>query len=401
MSSFTSIMPQSQVSISGSYSINNNSSKSKPVVELTLGQLAQGVRAAMSRKLVNIQLYWSEYFQGEWSVRESGGFSTSVTAWVPLDFDNMSVFIHATKEFEEGEERAVKIHLGDTGGAVNLAFRVVSRNSRPESASRQAPPPMPYNTPKVQANRYAGDGAFKVTFVDRIETVNNNASKPALPTAHDILKQGKQFTLLPCANTITLGTEEIAALVTPVFYQDNQSNTFFVEPTFKEKTIEEWQEWVTRRPEPEVDWNLPDWWQKLPLEPMLPKYKPPKTVHPDDPIWQSEIDPRARFELTSKQDWLANPATVVQFEGELIGPVGQAGLAVRPSFEGADALDGGAPAIGVNAGSAVAPDSTVVAVETNALASAGLTPVAGGLNVIGSNGLNSALLKNVNTFKRF
>ena len=396
MKNFTTTLQKSELLIGGSTSVGKNSSelKSKPAMELTLGQLAQGVRAAMSRKLVTVQLYWSEYFQGEWSVRESGGFSAALTAWVPLDFDSAAVFIHATKDFENGEERAVKIHLG---GAINQAFRVVSRNSRPEPASRQAAPGMPYNAPRVQANRYAGNGAFKITFVDRIETIDGNASKPSLPTAHDILKQGGGFTLLPCANTITLGTPEIAALVTPVFYQDNQSNTFFIEPTFKEKTIEEWQEWVTRTPEPEVDWDLPDWWKNLPLEPMLPKYKLPKTVHPDDPIWRPEIDPRARFELASKQDWLANPATAVQFEGELIGPLGRAGVAVQDSFEAA----GTAPAININAGSAIAPDRTVVAVETNALASAGLTTGTGGLNVVGSNGLNSALLKNVNTLKKF
>lgn len=379
----------------GGASSNQKSGKSKPLVEQSLGQVAQAVRSATSRKLVNAQLHWSEYFQGEWSVRESGGFSASLTASVPLDFDSASVFIHATREFEDGEERAVRIHLG---GAINRAFRVVSRNSRPEYTGRLAPPGMPYNAPTVQANRYAGSGAFKVTFVDRIETVDDQPGQPPLPTAHDILVQGDRFTLLPCANAITLGTPEMAALVTPLFYQDNRSNTFFIEPAFREKTIEEWQEWVARTPEPEVDWDLPDWWRHLPLEPMLPKYKPPKTIKPDDPIWQTEIDPRARFAPKSKPDWLANPATAVHFEGELIGPAGRAGLAVRPALEAAGAPDGGA--VNINAGSAIAPETAVVAVEANALAAAGLATAAGGLNVIGSNGLNSALLKNVNTLKR-
>ncbi len=396
MKNLASALQESEMLIGGG-SIGQNSSKltSKPAVELTLGQLTQGARAAMSHKLVYVQLYWSEYFQGEWSVRESGGFSAAMTARVPLDFDSASVFIHATRDFADGEEGAVRIHLG---GAIDSAFRVASRNSRPESAGRLAAPAMPYNAPRVQANRYAGSGAFKITFVDRIETEVGGAGKPPLPTAHDILKQGGGFTLLPCANTLSLGTPEIAALVAPVFYQDNQSNTFFIEPAFKEKTIEEWLEWVPRAPEPEVDWDLPDWWKALPLEPLLPKYKLPLTVRPDDPIWRPEIDPRARFELVSKQDWLANPATAVQFEGELIGPLGRAGVAVQDTLAAADGLAG---AIAVNAGSAIAPDKAVVAVETNALASAGLATAAGGLNVIGSNGLNSALLKNVSTFKKF
>jgi hypothetical protein len=104
----------------------------------------------------------------------------------------------------------------------------------------------------VQANRYGGNGALKVTFAQRIETEDGKNPRPT-PATPDILQAGDQFTLLPCANTITLGSTEIASLVMPIFYQDNYSNTFYVEPTFKEKTIEEWQEWVTRAPEREVE----------------------------------------------------------------------------------------------------------------------------------------------------
>ena len=198
--------------------------------------------------------------------------------------------------------------------------------------------------------------------------------------------------------TVSLGTPEIAALVTPVFYQDDRSNTFFVEPTFKERTIEEWQEWVTRTPKPQVEWDHPDWWDKLDIKPLVPRQKLPIPVDPDDPIWRTEIDPRARFEMTDRQDWLANSATVVQFDGELVGPTGRAGLAMQPAAA-AGAVDGAAPAITVNAGSAIAPDQAVVAVDTMTLASTGLTQGVAGLNIIGGAGLNSALLKNVDALK--
>ena len=59
-----------------------------------------------------MQLHWSEYFQGEWSVRESGGYSASLTASVPFNFDSAEVFIHATKDYDGGEERGVRIHFG-------------------------------------------------------------------------------------------------------------------------------------------------------------------------------------------------------------------------------------------------------------------------------------------------
>lgn len=367
----------------------SKSNSSQKLVDMSLGGLASVVRSAASKKIVDVQLHWSEYFQGEWSTRESGGFSASLSASVPFDFNSDSVFIHASKEFENGEERAALVHLG---GAINRAFRVVSRNSRPERASRQSPPLMPYNAPGVQANRYTGAGAFKVTFAQRIETEDGKAPKTTMATP-SILQQGGAFTLLPCANAIALGGDEIASLVTPVFYQDNLAQTFFVEPALKEKTIEEWQEWVTRTPEPEVEWDAPNWWKELRIEPMIPKYKIPKPIDPGNPVWQNEIDPRARFDLTSRQDWIANQSTVVQFDGELIGPRGRAGLAVLPSAE-AGAADGAA-SINVNAGSALAPGSAIVATQKNALESAGLNQAAGGLNVIGGGGLNSALLKNV------
>lgn len=366
----------------------------KNLTELSLGQLAGGVRSAMTRKLVKVQLHWSEYFQGEWSVRESGGYSASLIKNVSLDFDSATVFIHATKEFEGNEERGVRIHLG---GAINQAFRVVSRNSRPTRDSRGMPPPMPYNAPDILANRYGGSGAFKVTFNQRIETEEGKDPK-VTPATPSILQEGGDFTILPCANTISLGTSEVASLVSPFFYQDDRSNTFFVRPTFKEKTIEEWQEWVTRTPQPEAEWDRPDWWDKLDIKPLVPKPKLPIPVRPEDPMWKTQIDPRARFELTPRQDWLVNPQTLVQLDGELVGPAGRSGLTVQP-VERMSALEEAAPAITVNAGSAISSGTGLVATDTMALAAAGLTLGGAGLNIIGGTGLNSALLKNANRAK--
>jgi hypothetical protein len=375
----------------------SKSATPKNLAEMTLNQLSGGLHAAVTTKLVKVQLHWSEHVHGEWSVRQSGGYDASLVQQVPLYFDNSKVFIHATRTFddENGDELGVKIHLG---GDIKQAFHVVSRNSRPTKANREAPPPMPYNAPKVQANRYGGEGAFKVTFVQRIET--ENSDKPKItPVTPDILQQGGKFTLLPCANAITLGTAEIASLVTPLFYQDDRANSFFIEPTFKETTVEEWTDWVAPTRVPEVEWDKSDWWDKLHVMPMQPKTRIPVPVNPGDPIWQIRIDPRARFALTSQEDWLANPATVMDFGGELVGPAGHAGLAVKSALEAS--IEGtAATAVTVNAGSALAPGNSVVTVDSIALAGSGLGGATGGLNVVGGSGLNSALLKNVNTLKR-
>jgi hypothetical protein len=375
---------------------NKKNPAAMKLTELSLGKLAVAVRSSMAQKLVKVQLHWSEYFQGEWSVRESGGFSASLNRKVPLDFESASVFIHATKEFEKGEERSVKIHLG---GAINQAFQVVSRNCRPIRATRETPPAMPYNASQVQANRYRGSGAFKVTFTQRIETEAGKPPKTATATP-SILQQGTGFTVLPCANPISLATPEVAPLVTPLFYQDEHSNTFFVQPEFKEKTIEEWQEWVTRTPEPEVDWDRPDWWDKIVVKPLVPELTVPVPVNPDDPLWQTKIDPRARFQMAAGQDWLANPQTVVQFDGELVGAAGRAGLAIQPSFA-ESSLDTTTPAISVAAGSALRPGEGIFIADITTLAAAGISQGDAGINIVGAGGLNSALLKNLSGFRSF
>ena len=73
----------------------------------------------------------------------------------------------------------------------------------------------------------------------------------------------------------------------PVFYQDN-AHTFFVEPSVTERTIEEWQEWVTRTPQPEPGWQKPDWWKDIVVVPEMPR----KWPIPDP------RDPASAFRLT-------------------------------------------------------------------------------------------------------
>jgi hypothetical protein len=374
--------------------------KTLTLAEMSVGQLAGAVRSSVAEKLVNVQLHWSEYFQGAWSMRESGEFNASLLEFVPLEFNSSTALIHASVEYDEdGEERAVKIHLG---GAINHAFRVVSRNSRPETAPCGTPPPMPYATNQVVANRYAGSGNLKVKFTQTTTTVDGKKTVPA-PVTQEILKQSSAFTLLSCSGTAGLGLEgradaenlELASLVAPVFYQDGFSNTFFVEPTFKERTIEEWEDWVSPTQEPETQQDDPGWWDHLPLKSLVPKYKVPVAVNPDDPIWRAPIDSRARFGLLENRDWLANPGTVLHFDDALVGPTGRAELAVKAVNESAG--NAGAPALNVNAGSAIAPGTAVVTAAPNALAAAGLSVAAGSINVVGSSGLNSALLGNART----
>jgi hypothetical protein len=311
---------------------------------------------------------------------------------VSLNFDNKSVFIHVSKEpYENGEERGVYINLG---GAINKAFYLAGRNSTPETASHKSEPAMPYSKSDVRANRYSGSGALTVEFKRRITT---EAGKLAVDTVEtpSILEQGDEYTLLPCDNNITLGSPEIASLVKPLFYQDN-AHTLFIEPNVSERTIEEWPEWVTRTPQPEQYQQWPDWWKGIVVEPAIPIQKWPIPIDPRGPTW----GPDSRINVNTEQDWLVNPGTGLLFDGELIAPRGRAQVAVLSSVEAAGALARGGLPVNVHAGSGLAPGRTVVAVAGDALDQAGLIQAAGGLNVVGSSGFNSALAQNFDALNR-
>jgi len=337
---------------------------------------------------------------------------------VPLSFDYKSVFIHVSKEpYENGEERGVYINLGDP---INQAFYVAGRNSTPEKASHSAAPAMPYSNSGVHATRYTGSGPLKVTFKRRITT--EDGKLPVEPTeTPSILGQGGGYTLLPCDNDIEIGSPtrealdsddpvvvadaierglpEIASLMKPLFYQDN-AHTLFVEPNVEERTIEEWQEWVTRTPQPEPEW-VP--WDRLDefVKPMIPKLELPIPIDPDDLIWRlPPVDRDSRITVKPGQDWLVNPATGLLFEGELIGPGGKAGMAVLPSTELAGAIAEGGTPVNVHAGSGLVSGSTVVALAGEALDQAGLSQTADTLNIVGSSGFNSALAQNFDALNR-
>ncbi|MEJ7870614.1 MAG: neuraminidase-like domain-containing protein [Rubrobacteraceae bacterium] len=426
---------------------DNSDRKFDPTKEITI--------STDVRRKVDVQLHWSEYLQGEWSTRESSGFMpVMVKTWIPphwerpkvgdtrpiasngyvwveatessapltvsLSFDYKSVFIHVSKEpFENGEVRGVYVNLGDP---INQAFYLAGRNSILEKASYSAAPAMPYSNSGVHASRYSGSGPLQVTFKRRVITEDGKAPVGP-PETPSILGQGGSYgsyTLLPCDNDIEIGAPtresldaddpamvadaierglpEIASLMKPLFYQDN-AHTLFVEPNVEERTIEEWQEWVTRTPQPEPEW-VP--WDRLEefVKPMIPKLDLPILIYPDDPIWHLSANLDSRITVKPGQDWLVNPATGLLFEGELIGPGGKAGMAVLSSTELAGAIAEGGTPVNVHAGSGLASGSTVVALASDALDRAGLAQTTGTLNIVGGSGFNSALAQNFNALNR-
>ncbi|WP_068819221.1 neuraminidase-like domain-containing protein [Phormidesmis priestleyi] len=344
------------------------------------------------QKQVEVQLNWSEYFQGQWTNRESSGFGQPMSVEVPFDFQNQQVFIHVTKEYDSGEERAVKIHLhfekaiisipvyaGFAGGKdkisaiatviyikspgqTNQAFRVVSKNGQPVVMGGDDPQPVPYSK-TAQITQYKGSSALQVSFVEKIENAKGNP-----PVTKPILQQGSNFSLLPCSNPLQVMTAEIGALVSPFFYQDNQ-HTFFVEPSLTEKTIAQWEEWVIPTAKPESKPINDDSWKKLKVVQNVPS----KALIPHP------IDPIAKFKPSLQEDWLTHPTTALQFDQVLLGATGR----INQSALAVNSLENAAPAI---AGLQVAEGQTLTVADRE-----------GGLNVIGRSGLNPVMLERVNT----
>jgi hypothetical protein len=172
-------------------------------------------------------------------------------------------------------------------------------------------------------------------------------------------------------------------LVKPLFYQNN-SHTLFIEPTVTERTIEEWRNWVDP---PFTGWRLPE----IILIPEIPRFVFP--VDPGDPIVNPVFEESSILPPRGGEDWLVNPFTGLMFKGELIGQAGRAGLEILPS-DGIDrGIAAGSELVNLHTGSA--PMTAVITEGDGAFARNSLTLAEGALNVVGSSGLNSGLLLNL------
>ncbi|SLK00937.1 neuraminidase-like domain-containing protein [Arthrobacter sp. P2b] len=374
------------------------------------------VSVAAAESELEAQLHWSEYLQGEWTTRESGPLNPpDMQRLKARSTDPRTVFVHVSKEpYENGEERGVYVHLS---GPFNQAFYLAGRNSIPVKATFSSAPANPYSASTVNATQYAGSGRLKVTFNRRI-TTGQSGSSPSPETPSILDQNAGSYTILPCNNNITFGAPdvgsiaasdpaavkasiesglaEIASLSKPLFYQDNR-HTLFVEPNVIERTIEEWQEWITRSPQPERGWTDSQWWKEIPVKAEIPRKLP---AGPGNPPWFDRIDPASLVKVRTGEDWLVNPATVLMFGGELVGPGGRVDATILSAADVGTALADGGLTVDVHPGSSIGSGSTSVLLSTGSVEQAGLKQVQGGLNVIGGSGLNSTLVQNVDALAR-
>lgn len=387
------------------------------VTDLKLRDAVRGMQSMVKNKVVEVQLHWSEYLQGEWSTRESSGFSAVIAKTVSASFKPSSVFIHVAKAYDAGEERGVYVTLGGAiKGSKIGSFYLAGRNSLPEKKGYRNKPVNPYNANDVQPTRYGGDDSLTVTFKQRITTEAGKQAK-VVNNPLSILQEGTAYTLLPCNNDITLGgptpasldadradavaraiaagLPEIASLIKPIFYQ-NSTDTLFVEPDVMERTVEEWKGWIPHPPQSEPGWHIPDRWKDITVIPEIPWN--PRFPDPEEG-WQVPIDPGSLINPRPGDDWLVNPLTGLRFEDEVIGPGGRAGIIVLPSHEVAEIVLDDASLANIHIGSDL-PMEAVAIVPNAVLGQAGITKVAGGLNVVGGAGFSSELAQNLNELNR-
>jgi len=286
---------------------------------------------------LEIQLNWCEYFQEEWLTRESGGIdkdNTRLIKNIGKDFDPSEIYVHATKNIEEGEDQEVEIHITTNffnSSERNVGFKIQSKLSLPEEGVYTEPENQPIianleksdNRYTASNNYYTASRQLQVEFTKKITKTDNKVTK--IPTTKTILsKSPSRYYLLVCNSFADIydgqqsEAKEINSLISPFFYSDNQ-NTFFVEPELTETISSRWENYVIPG-----DYPIgPDLWEDIPIEELFPNGS-----NPLDPGWRDPSPIESLYGFKPPIDWLINPGTAIEYidsfgEKVLLGETGR------------------------------------------------------------------------------
>lgn len=346
---------------------------------------------------VDVQLSWSEYFQGKWSAPQTSGFG-NLSDIGTGSFNQSDVYIYISKETmtdADGNvgDGVVNIHLGSP---VYKVFRVVNKNSPP-----QVDPDEMYNAflqvpylhrRRVHATQYIGGSSdtigLDVTYDESVQVSNESIHPIVVSVIKPILQQGSDYSLVLSRNFLQFliptggGGDLVDFLTHPFFYQDRE-NTFFVEPTMTETTIDEWDWWVVPYPWPYAHLNSEQWWNDLTLQAALPVALHLPVV--------SQIDPASLYQLKPVQDWVTNPTTVLQYGDNFVGRSGGLTLVNLPARNGSGS--GGVQLKPVVPGSSLGSIATL-ANGTGRILNSGIHRP-GGVTIINQGGLTRGTLANM------
>ena len=319
----------------------------KTLANLNFGELSNLVAAGKPTKMVQIQLNWSEYYQGQWTPRKSSDVNRFIPVPVPDNFDPAKdLYAHASIDTNDGDETAVRIHMEGIGPNHSLfgldkglAFRLTGKNSEPvcSGAYWQGRYYVPYATSGRDATKNvgyiadpaanaAGSPIFQARYWKEFSMLDGTLQSSQLST-EPILNNVNSFNLLLCDNLSQPGlvasslysiyVSHIGALSSPFFYEDtndpdsNQELTFFVQPTVSETSFRHWEGWAIGPAYIDGTINDPKYWNAITLTPQVPAYSP---LNP--------ADREAVFQYTSNVDWIANEATLISYGTSVIGQTG-------------------------------------------------------------------------------
>jgi hypothetical protein len=316
-------------------------------------------------RIVEVQVNWMEYFQGAWSGRSSGGFGRPIRAQVSQTFDPDHEFVYATVDPSDG---AIWVNLA---GEIYGAFRIVSKVAPPQAQSSTADPEvgMPLLVSDGPESYFSGDESLAVAYWPQTSAQFNAIEARSGRTTADILAITPDYTVVAGSGPITSVTGELAGLVNPFFYQDER-NTFFVQPSVTETTIEEWPRWVIADAPRRTDFTAADI-SKAVLQAQVPIIQ---RVRPDGPG-----DPILKYQVTDPADWVTSDTTRITYGSTLIGATGRDAPVL-----------GQAPATGVITGAGIGAGPANIRLSAAGLA--GTVTRAGGAVTRGSSVITHAAL---------
>ena len=335
------------------------------ISEFTFNKLLS-TTAGVARYTNEARLNWSEYFQGEWTPRQSSSAAKPLLVGVTPT----QLFVDVSKEYDTaGFEHAVNINLTDADQR-RYTFKVVSKNSDPEiSTGRYDRIDIPYDQIFRSASRYGGAAPLKRSGNPVAETILNKGLEG---TNSDL--PGNRFALATCNDLLDDPIQEFRLRTLPFFYQDNL-NTFFVEPTTDEALISEWEGLAVPAALPHANLADEQWWKRLPIQPSAPLNKT-QSIEPGN----------SASPLTAPvADWVTAPATVLKFNGRLVGEAGGIDDDIGTMLVEAAETGKAAARIGHS------PEKALAGVVESAQTGTD-NPSAGRFTVVDGAGLNEALL---------
>jgi hypothetical protein len=266
-----------------------------------------GMSVPTPTRIVDVQLSWAEYVNGQWAAAEASDLNRPLTAKVADDFDRREVFVHAETHLTEEEDQVLiylskggekhqpaeegnmtqawlpAFYFGGTDPTIYRGFRLVGRNAPVEILSYPSwPMSPPFTWNGIRGTQYAGSGPLTVWYTSRIEKFAGETTEEK--ATKKVLDKGNNFALvIPPGPVNTTGKPEIDSLVRPFFYQDAR-HTFYVEPTVTEQTFHKWEDWILVEPGgPSFHFDNDLYWEEIDIDPIGP------VINPADPISEYAI----------------------------------------------------------------------------------------------------------------